>query len=200
LEEDRNLAWWIDVSILGSHAYKHHVDANTITVHYGYFLPITNFAAIMMLGLYTGQWLKSTRPPAHKLLGLAAAGVGCLALGWLWSFWFPIIKPLFTSSMVLWASGWSLLLLALFYGLTDVLGWRAWAYPFVVIGSNAIFAYMVPHIFGNQISGMSGALFGGLARHLEAFGLSKVIWSSGYILIMWVMLWVLYRHKIFWRV
>src|SRR6185295_10856866 len=115
----------------------------------------------IMLGMYAGQWLNSPHSPRRKLLGLVMAGVGCLALGWLWSFWFPIIKPLFTSSMVLWASGLSLLLLALFYGLTDVLGWRAWAYAFVVIGSNAIFAYMVPHIFGNQISGMSGALFGG---------------------------------------
>jgi predicted acyltransferase len=200
LEEDRNLATWIDVSILGGHAYKHRVDDAHFTVHYAYFLPIMNFSAIMMLGLYTGQWLKSTRSALQKWLGLVAAGGACLALGWLWSFSFPIIKPLFTSSMVLWSSGWSLLLLALFYGLTDVLGWRAWAYLFVVIGANAIFAYMVPHLFGDQISGMSGALFNGLARHLEPFGLSAVVWTSGYVLIMWSMLWVLYRHKVFWRV
>ena len=70
----------------------------------------------------------------------------------------------------------------------------------VVIGANALFAYMVPHIFGSQISGMSGALFNGLARHLEPFGLSPVVWSSGYVLIIWFMLWVLFRYKIFWRV
>src|SRR5262245_35858914 len=159
-----------------------------------------NFSAIMMLGLYAGQWLRSARPAGQKWLGLVAAGLGCLASGWLWSLSFPIIQPLFTRSIFLWSSGWSLLLLALFYGLTDVLGLQAWSYPFVVIGANALFAYMVPHVFGNQISGMSGALFNGLARHLEPYGLSQVVWSSGYVLIMWLMLWILHRNRIFWRV
>jgi predicted acyltransferase len=154
----------------------------------------------MMLGMYAGQWLSSMRSPRRKLLGLVVAGVGSLALGWLWSFWFPIIKPLFTSSMVLWASGWSLLLLALFYGLIDMLRWRAWAFLFVVIGANALFAYMVSHVFGAQISGMSGALFTGLARHLQPFGLSSFTWSFGYVLIIWLLLWFLYRRKLFWRV
>jgi predicted acyltransferase len=200
LDEDRNLAAWIDMSLLDNHAYKHTVSPGVHTVHYAYFLPIMNFSAIMMLGLYAGQWLNSARSGGRKFLGLLAAGAACLALGWLWSCWFPIIKPLFTSSMVLWASGWSLLLLALCYGVTDVLGWRRWTYPCVVIGANAIFAYMVSHVFDAQISGMSGVLFDGLASHLEPSGLSSVVWSAGYVLIMWFMLWVLYRHKIFWRV
>jgi predicted acyltransferase len=47
---------------------------------------------------------------------------------------------------------------------------------------------------------MSGALLTGLARHLQPFGLSSFNWSLGYVLIMWLMLWFLYRHKLFWRV
>src|ERR1041384_7228945 len=190
LEEDRNLGTWIDQLILGSHGYRHTVPGG-FTTHYSFFLSIMNFSAMIMLGMYAGQWLKSTHSPRRKLLGLAVAGVGSLALGWLWSFWFPIIKPLFTSSMVLWAGGWSCLLLALFYALTDLLCWRALAFPFVVIGANALFAYMVPHLFGSQISAMSGVLFNGLARHLQPFGLSSVVWSLGYVLIMWLMLWFL---------
>ena len=96
--------------------------------------------------------------------------------------------------------GWCFLLLALFYSLIDMLLWRAWAFPFVVIGANALFAYMVSHVFGAQISGMSGVLFTGLAGYLEPFGLSSFTWSFGYVLIMWLMLWFLYRHKLFWRV
>ena len=199
LEEDRNLATWIDQVILGSHGYRHTVPGG-FTTHYAFFLPIMSFSALIMLGMYGGQWLNSTHSPRRKLLGLVVAGVGSLALGWLWSFWFPIIKPLFTSSMVLWASGWCFLLLALFYGLIDILRWRVWAFFFVVIGANALFAYMVSHVFGAQISGMSGVLFTGLARHLQPFGLSSFTWSFGYVLIMWFMLWFLYRHKLFWRV
>jgi hypothetical protein len=43
---------------------------------------------------------------------------------------------------MLYAGGWSLLLLALFYLVIDVWKWRRWAVPFIVIGSNSIFAYM----------------------------------------------------------
>jgi len=200
LEEDRNLAAWIDVSILGSHAYKHTVSEGVYTVHYGYFLPILNFAAIMMLGLYAGQWLRSARAPVEKFFGLVCAGIACLVGGWLWSFSFPIIKPLFTSSMVLWASGLSLLLLAAFFGLTDVLKWRSWAYPCVVIGANSLFAYVVPHLFDEQIRGISGKLFDGLARHVEPWALHPVVWSAGYVLAIWLMLWLLYRNRLFWRV
>jgi hypothetical protein len=62
-----------------------------------------------------------------------------------------------------------------------------------------MFAHVVPHLFGEQISGMSGVLFNGLVRHLEPLGLSAVVWSSGSVLIMWLTLWILYRHEILWR-
>ena len=141
-------------------------------------------AAAMIQAKEPPEWLKRQLEHTHWV------GFTC----------YDLIMPLFTSSMVLWASGWCFLLLALFYGLIDMLRWRAWAFPFVVIGANALFAYMVSHVFGAQISGMSGVLFTGLARHLESFGLSSFTWSFGSVLILWLMLWFLYRNKMFWRV
>ena len=102
--------------------------------------------------------------------------------------------------MVLWATGWSLLLLALFYALIDMLRWRAWAFPFVVIGANALFAYMVSSLVGSQLRGMANVLFDGLARHLESIGLSTLLRSGGSFLILWLILWFMYRKKLFWRV
>ena len=84
-----------------------------------------------------------------------------LTLGWVWSFWFPVIKPLSTSSFVLSAAGRSFLLLALFYGVLDVLGWRFWAVPLVVLGANALLAYVLSHLFMTQICQMSMVLAGG---------------------------------------
>ena len=55
-----------------------------------------------------------------------AVGIACLAAGWLWSLDQPIIKHIWTSAMVLWSAGWSLLLLALFYYVIDVRGCRRW--------------------------------------------------------------------------
>ena len=65
-----------------------------------------------------------------------------MGVGALWNQTFPINENLWTSSFVLWAGGWSLLLLGLFYLVIDVWGWRKWAFFFVVIGANAITIYM----------------------------------------------------------
>ena len=76
-----------------------------------------------------GQLLRNpNRAPGAKVRNLVIAGVVCLALGYVWGnttpYRFPIIKNIWTSSFVLVAGGWSLLLLAFFYGVIDVLGFH----------------------------------------------------------------------------
>ena len=90
--------------------------------------------------------MKSSNSPWAKAFGLIAGGVGCLALGTLWGRDFPVIKILWTSTYVVIAAGWSLVLLGLFYAIIDVLKVRFWAYFFVVIGVNAITIYMLSRI------------------------------------------------------
>ena len=69
-------------------------------------------ACSILLGVFAGYWLRSARSAAQKARGLLLGGLACLGLGYLWSLAFPIIKHIWTSSYVLWAGGWSLLLLA----------------------------------------------------------------------------------------
>ena len=59
-------------------------------------------------------------------------GLACAAAGWLWSYWLPLNRHLWTSSMILWAGGLSFLVLALFYAVLDVAEMRWWAFPFIV--------------------------------------------------------------------
>jgi predicted acyltransferase len=120
----------------------------------------------------------------------------CLAIGYGWSYSFPIIKNLWTSSFVLFAGGWSLLLLAFFYGVIDVLGFRWWAFFFIVIGSNAILAYMAEKFVDFHYT--ANFLFGGAAKHAGSFG--PVILTSGVLLLKWLLLLYLYRKKLFLRV
>jgi predicted acyltransferase len=108
----------------------------------------------------------------------------------------PIIKHLWTSSMVLWAGGWSFLLLALFYTLIDVIGWRHWAFPFIVLGANAITVYMAWHLI--DFRGISDPIVGGLAAHLGTYG--EVLKSIGALAAIWLIAWVMYRKQIFVRV
>ena len=191
LEANKNLASYIDHLVLG----RFHLG----TPH-TWILTIMPFTAMVMLGLHAGQILQSRQSERRKLLWLLAAGAGGLALGWIWSLWFPIIKHLFTGSLVLWAGGWCFLLLALFYGVIDVLRWRAWAFPLVVIGANSLLAYMVAGLFMKEMVGMGLVLFGGLRNLVEPYGWAGVVRNAAAVGVLWSFLWFLYRKKVFWRV
>ncbi|MGZ5479251.1 MAG: acyltransferase family protein, partial [Candidatus Aminicenantales bacterium] len=153
-------------------------------------------ACSLLLGVFAGHWLKSNRSGRSKTLGLAAAGVVCLAVGYVWGLAFPIIKHIWTSTYVLWGGGWSLLLMALFYWIIDVKGWSRWAFFFVVIGTNAILVY-----FGQQVVD-----FDGIARFfligVERFAgtWAPLIIPLGALGLKWAGLLFLHRRRIYFRV
>ena len=109
--------------------------------------------ASAQLGLFAGQFLKgqlSLFRSLSKTQGLLIAGLVLLAGGLLWSLSFPINKNMWTSSFVLFAGGWSMLLLALFYYLIDVAGFTKYSMPFVWVGTNSILIYIGAHFFLNS--------------------------------------------------
>jgi predicted acyltransferase len=186
-DPDGNLALWIDKAVMGAHQDQ---------THYTWILSSLGFGATVLIGVLAGTLLRSPLPPITRLRILVLAGLACLATGWGWSFAMPIIKHLWTSSMVLWAGGWSLLLLAAFYALIDVLGWRRWSWVFVVIGANAILAYMAQPLF--DLRHLGEHLFGKLCDHLGA-GREAGLAALTYVL-LWLVLWGLYRARIFIRI
>lgn len=149
-----------------------------------------------LLGVLAGHWLRSARRPWFKVGGLVLAGGACLILSSVWNLWFPIIKNIWTSSYVLYAGGWSLLLLAFFYCVIDVLGYRRWAFFFVVIGSNAILIYVAQRFIDFKFT--TKFFFGGLAAHLGSF--EPVLLAMGVVAIEWLCLLYLYRNRILLRV
>lgn len=98
--------------------------------------------ASCLIGVLAGLWLRSEAKPGRKAVVLAIAGSALLGLGWAWSPWFPVIKKLWTSSFVLVAAGWSAILLATFYWIVEIRGWRRWTAPFVWVGLNPIIIYI----------------------------------------------------------
>lgn len=187
LTPDGNLAIWVDKALLGRFQ-----DGTP----YSWILSSLGFGATVLVGVLAGHLLRAQLPGKRKVLLLTASGLGCLLAGWLWSFDFPIIKHIWTSSMVLWAGGWSLLLLALFYGVLDVLGFRRLGFVFTVIGMNAIVTYMAGDFINFGYT--SDALFGGLAKHLGIFGPFLV--AFGAVGVLWLGLYYMYRNRTFVRI
>lgn len=184
LEQHSNVAMVVDTFILGRFR-----DGTTYT----WILSGLGFAATTLMGVMAGHILKSSKLPRAKLLWLTAAGLGCLAAGWLWSLHFPMIKHIWTSSMALWAGGWSFLLMAVFYYVIDVKKYRKWAFVFVIIGMNAIAVYMATHVFDFRL--VAEALVGGLAEHFE--GWRAYMRETASFIVVWLALLFMYRKNVF---
>jgi predicted acyltransferase len=139
LEPGRDLGAYIDRAVLGTeHLWK---QAQTWDPE-GLFSTLPAVGTVL-LGVLTGHWIRSGRAPAQKALGLLAAGSVAVAVGWLWGLVFPINKPLWTSSYVVFTAGLACYTLAACYWLVDVKGYRRWSHPFFLFGVNAIAAFFL---------------------------------------------------------
>jgi predicted acyltransferase len=178
-----NAATYIDHLVLGRFAYGE----NT------WFLSYLGFAASVLIGGLAGNLLRSARSAKDKFLFLSAGGVAILSLGLIWSLWFPIIKLLWTSSFVLVTGGISCLLLAAFYLLVDVGGYRKWAFGFVVIGTNALAVYMATMLF--DFRNIGNIFVGHLLPRVGRY--SSLLEASVAFTIVWLILFWMYRTKSF---
>jgi predicted acyltransferase len=198
LNQDANLAAYFDQVIL-----RQFDDG----LNYTWILSSMTFACTVMLGVMAGHLLRTEIPDPRKVYILAALGIGTLVLGSLWGGWFfgigkfyaglfPIIKRLWTSSFVLFSAGLSYLLLALFYLVIDVWGFKKWSFGFVVIGTNAIFIYMATHLI--NFRSIAVRFVGGLDKFVGPWNdfLHAV---AGFVLVWLILLWM-YRKKSFIKV
>jgi predicted acyltransferase len=153
-----------------------------------------------MLGMFTGEFLLSgylKDKALRKVLVMACSAVILMLAGKIWGLAFPINKNLWTSSFVLWVGGLSLLLFSLFYLIIDVWNLRKWAFFFVVIGMNPITIYLVQHIVNFRSA--TRFFFGGFSAILPE-NWTPFVEAVGITAISWVLLYFLYRKKIFLKV
>lgn len=170
--------------------------------------------ATMILGLLAGGVLKGGRSGWEKVGAFVAAGLVGLAAGYGlgWAGVCPVVKKIWTPSWVLFSGGWCFVLLAGFYAVVDVAGWRRWAFPLVVVGANSIAAYVLAASF------VKPQVLEAVKRHLGDFALPAVApgwhgwlmehfpeWETTAhraltLLILWLVLLWMYRRKIFLKV
>ncbi|NQZ12035.1 MAG: DUF5009 domain-containing protein, partial [Algicola sp.] len=132
--------------------------------------------------------------PMILLRNLLLVASACIAVGWLWHLVFPVNKSLWTSSFVLVSCGYSILLLAIFYFVCDVLKWQKLSKPFMVIGVNAIAIYMASSLVNWSYS--SNSLFSGLISYSPDSWQPLLQVSALLMLQMGLLAWM-YRQRIF---
>lgn len=183
------LSSYVDQLLIPSKLYYGHGDNEGL---------ISTLPAIcsVLSGVLAGHWLLSNRSSNRKAIWLAIAGIASLIIGYVWGQFFPIVKNIWTSSFVLVGAGYSLLLLALFYWVIDVKGYKKWAFFFVVIGMNPITIYCLQWFVGFET--IANFFIQGIADHTGIF--NTLILAFSVLMVKWLLLFFLYRHKIFFKV
>jgi predicted acyltransferase len=159
------------------------------------------------------NWTAANAAGSDKVSGLFFFGIILFALGWIWNFSFPFNKALWTSSYVLVTTGLALLMLGCCYWLIDIKGYRRWAQPFVIFGSNALALFVFSGLFARMMSALR------VAYTAEGKGISIQKWlvdniflaifqpinaslayAISFILFFLFLMWLLYRKGIYIKV
>lgn len=139
--------------------------------------PLSTLPAIVtaMLGIFAGRWIAAARPLLERVAGLFAFGVIGTIAGAIWGWVFPINKNIWTSSYVLFTAGLACLTIGLCIWLIDVRRATGWTRPFVIFGTNPLFAFVASGIFARLIYTLIKVEYGG-----KSVPVQTAIYQAGY--------------------
>ena len=188
-ELNHNLVNAVDLALLKDHWLRWPYASDG----WGTVLSTIPTVSTTLLGLLIGEWLLSARSKQSKLKIIGAAGLVCLTLGYALSAFVPVVMKMWTTSYGLLSAGWACLMFALFYWVVELRGRRKWSFPFVVIGSNAVFIYMFTSLvhLGRGMTIFTSGIAGMLGRGGPFFHELSVI------VVEWLILFWMYKRRIF---
>jgi predicted acyltransferase len=188
-----NLAAYLDRKLMFGHLWERTRDPEGI-------LSTLPAIATTLCGVLTGEWLRSSRLPHQKAAGIFGSGLIAMIAGALWSRWFPINKNLWTSSYVLFTAGCALICLAICYWVNDIKLHRgAWTKPFLILGTNAIAAYVISERLGGFLSWSGFGFFHWLAG-IGSPAEGSLLYSLVVVVLCFVPVWWMYHKKIFLKI
>jgi heparan-alpha-glucosaminide N-acetyltransferase len=197
--KNSNLSWAFDVWFLNLFPREHPFVFNEGGWSTLSFIPTLG---TMIMGLLAGEWLKGKGSKERKVRGLMIAGAGLVLLGLIcqWAGICPIVKRVWTSSYTLYSGGLVVLMLAAFYALADWKERRRWAFPLVVVGMNSIAVYLMSWTMESFVGGALDRHFGGIIAAVAGPVFQPVLHGFLVMLTFWLILFWMYRRKIFLRI
>ncbi|RXS94622.1 acyltransferase family protein [Silvibacterium dinghuense] len=201
LDPDRNLVAYLDRHIFPGRLFEGTRDPE------GLLSDLPSFASTLM-GMMAGWYLKRTRATWRTFAVFLLSGLISLAAGLLWSQSFPLNKKLWTSSYVLYAGGWSLVLFATCYLLCELWQLRGrWTLPWIVFGTNAIAAYVFSELLSSAVAtfhihsrlSIQQYVYSHFFRLIGSPAFGSLVYSVVFAALCWGVVWQLYRRGIFIR-
>jgi predicted acyltransferase len=154
-------------------------------------------AITILFGVWTGMLCASASTHGSRIRILAACAAAAVTSGLLLSMWIPMVKRLWTASFTLYSAGWVLAAIAALYWAVEVCGWRRWAFPALVVGTNCIFIYSFSQVLRGWLSRGIGS-FTGHFWFLGPWG--EAPHNLLVLAVMWYLCYWLYRRRIFFKI
>lgn len=161
----------------------------------------------VLAGYMTGKFLRSNGNRKSTALRLCAVSAALLLLAVSWNTVFPINKPIWTSSYVLFSLGWDILITATLIFIIDLMAIRKWTYFFEVFGKNPLFIYILAWVILSALylvplgrSTLPSLFYNELLMAYFSEKTSSLIFAITYMLLLWSIGLVLDRKKIYVRV
>lgn len=155
----------------------------------------------MILGLVAGRWLRAASPriPMRQLLVAGVAGIA-LGLGLHYAHICPVVKRIWTPSWTIFSGGICFLFLVAFSWVIDVRRYRKWAFPLVVIGMNSITAYCIAHFLEHFLDSTFRINLGASFFRFAGSGLEPFFHGAAILSCYWLVLFWMYRRKLFLKI
>jgi heparan-alpha-glucosaminide N-acetyltransferase len=155
----------------------------------------------MLLGLVAGQWFRASAPKI-PLRHFFIAGLILVSAGLLLHFTgiCPIVKRVWTPSWTLFSGGICFFFLVAFCWIIDVKNHPRWAFPLVVVGMNSIAAYLIAHLWEHFLISTFHIHLGYRAFQIFGPALEPLMLGIAVMLAYWLILFWMYRNKIFLRI
>jgi len=220
------LGYWAILYFFGDQPDPYSLEGNAVlkldlllmpakNIYQGYGIPfepegiLSTLPAVVnvIAGYFAGRFIQQAGNNINTVIRLALAGVLLTIVGLVWDVFFPINKPIWTSSYVVYTVGLGLLILAAIMLLIEVAGFKKWTYFFEAFGKNPLFIYVMAGVVIEalgliQVNGVS--LKGWLYRNLFTSWLdgqnASLLFAFSYMLLMWLLAYLMDKKKIYIKV
>jgi predicted acyltransferase len=205
LEPTTSLAAWLDNKLLAGHLWSY----TKVWDPEGILSTIPAISSALF-GIVAGHWLRIEKNELNKVAWMFVVGNFALLVSMFWDMTFPINKPIWTSSYVLYTTGLALIFLAICYFLVDIKKSTWWTKPFIVYGVNAITVFVLSGIMaifmsrGIFVTSETGEKIALKTYVYNNYFLSwldplnaSLAFALTYVLIWLGLMWILYARKIF---
>jgi predicted acyltransferase len=182
-DRNANLVLWTDLVTVG----------RVLPEHWGTVICTLPTISTTIVGMLLGELLMTNRSAASKMKTIGLVGLSGVVLGWALNPVIPIVMKIWTTSYGLASAGFACLMFLVFYWLIDVRGYRKLAFPFLVIGMNAVAIYMSESIipWSKIVAIFTQPLAGTLGSFTPLFHAIAVL------TVEWLVLYWMYKRKIF---